>query len=302
MDTSKNGKNLLKHALRLFILAVCLILQSVIFTPFAQAQSGDQDPRLKTFLEKSKLFFKTRKPIDHSDSPFSPYLNKSIEEGLTKIDLLEFRQSQRTGKCIIVDKLILKGFLNLYPFLKPALRDGSMPTRLSYALTRKHPAILFCHVNKSLNEIYADVSMEKFPALDMGIASPLYLYHNRLQGRGSINRQLRIKLFSLGQIAFCDDHNLAIEKLLASANRNGGIMLSTEEMIYILERSKQNNLKIPRYDLEMRSASELMTQKHFDAIRLASRTALIEFLPPMHGYWQKACKSRRTYRNRHAQE
>lgn len=78
------------------------------------AQAAQSDPRLEIFLEKYDALNGRTPALGHADSPFYPYHTHLFENGLDTSKLKSLRATQKKGNCILVDKLLVAGFLEQF--------------------------------------------------------------------------------------------------------------------------------------------------------------------------------------------
>ncbi len=151
-----------------FSLSICLIS---ILSLVACA-----DSRLTLFLEDYKnmpdkedfiSFSQWKKP----SSPFHPYLDRNFVEGLTPDQVKQYQRAQKLQRCETIRNLEQQGFLNLYPFLRPAFERDDIPgieqDRLIIIFNKKIArfrslAFQFCRQQKALEKSNQDARRLRF--------------------------------------------------------------------------------------------------------------------------------------------
>lgn len=252
------------------------------------------DQRLDIFLQKYDLVKDMRLPLAHPDSPFAPYLARHFEDGLSILDLETLRKAQEQGECLPIDRLVFKGFLGLYPFLKPAFE--SRGRKLKFLLISNYrTAFSRCFSYRSLREVLSRHELSEFPTFDMGVGLPL-VQGRRWHDRTPDDREIMFSVqFRLGTIAFCDDYPPSLIDVLSMANKPGGMVLSPEEELYLNERANKHGiLKISKYRQAINQFNQHFgSNENFRQLRIASKKNKLIHLKTISGFWQNACNSMR---------
>ncbi len=150
-----------KYSYKNYSLWICLVF--ILGLP---SLTSCADPRLASFIEdyknmpdkesSSKLYEWTISP-----SPFYSYLDRDFVEGLTLDQVKQYQRAQKLQRCETIKDLEQQGFLNLYPFLRPAFERTDIPgiekDRLVFIFNHnivrvKSPALQFCRGQKELEE------------------------------------------------------------------------------------------------------------------------------------------------------
>lgn len=254
-----------------------------------KADPTKTDARLTAFIQKYDTMKDRRLPLHHPTSPFSTYLKKQFEDGLRPIDKARLNLFQEQGRCFEVDKLVIKGFMQLYPFLKPAFDDHIRGRKLKLMIDLRYkPPSYRCSGYRDLNEFKRYYRFEDYAPIDMRVDIPLKR-KKRAQGLTKTPRGILVSAYlRLGNTAFCYDYPRAIEDILIRANKRGGLQLTPEEEHYLIERAyKYKVYKTSDYE----TALELLKSKYqkpndFGLIQRAGKQGKIKDVP---GFWRKAC-------------
>ena len=99
--------------------------------------------------------------------------------------------------------------------------------------------------------------------------------------------------FRLGFIAFCDDYPPALIDILNMANKSGGMILSPEEELYLIERTHLHgtvhNAQYKQAILHIKK--RFSSKEHFHQVRSAIKQNKLQKLKIVTGFWQEACKT-----------
>ena len=107
-----------------FYYFVAILLAGTFLTTIAKA-----DPRLDLFVQQYDTMADKRLPLSHRGNPFSLYLDRHFEEGLDNKDRVELLRLQKNGDCWLTERVLVKGFLQLYPFLTSKFLNRKLLTK-----------------------------------------------------------------------------------------------------------------------------------------------------------------------------
>jgi hypothetical protein len=270
----------------------------VLAAQISVAQAAQTDRRLEIFLEKYDALNGRTPSLAHAKSPFFPYHGKNFEEGLDAVKLQSLHGAQKNGNCILVHKLVLEGFLGLFPFLKPAFSDSDRGIYLrGMILTDDRPVLRRCWDHRKMKKLLTLYPLEELLPVDFAKKS---LGHSSDLLDPKVPRRA---LRGFGIRAFCDDYPPSIAELRAIANRNGGMALTEQEGLYLLERARLHGLGKGEYLTTFaRFKDHFNPNANLSRLRAASRSyrlADIDF--KVEGYWQSRCRDKRRYRQNKAQ-
>ena len=251
------------------------------------------DQRLVLFQKKAQALISKPVHWDHPDHPIGPYIGKFFEEGLSKQERFELLDAHRRVDCIAVHWLMIKGFHNLYPFLKPAFKYNDMRRRLEFEIIRSRGASAQdrCIRRQLLQKFLAKHKLADFPIVDMK-----YEIDRKWGPRGPKRKETEFdELISIrfGQAtgAFCNDYPPAMIDILKSANKPGGLLLTPEEQLYLVERAGSLGHKTAAYDEDVARASKKISDKNdAERIQKAARNRPIMRIANVRGYWGNACQ------------
>ena len=271
------------------------LVLAVLLMHFVVASVAHADRRLDIFIEKYNALNGRTPPLAHIDSPFYPYHKHLFEQGLDEANLKALRDAQKKGKCILVDELVVKGFLGLFPFLKPAFDNRKRHTNLLFMIAKDgRPEDGRCMDHSRMRELLTLRPLGALPAVDFAERGISQSYVPR-DPKGP-----HIALHGFGRRAFCDDYPPSIGDLRAIANRPGGMVLTEQEGLYLLERARVHGLDKGKY-----VETFALFKKHFspDAnlsrLRTASRWhKLADIGFKVEGYWQSQCRFERGWRQK----
>lgn len=254
--------------------------------------SAKADERLTLFLQQFEKLQKYTLPLDHPDSPFLPYLGVKFEDGLNDGDMAAFLNAQQSGDCFQVGQLKTKGFLGLYPFLKPAFTDYQKGGKVRFMLDHGYMGPFSrCNDLKFLKRFQKSHRLADFKPVNMAIeVEAQYL---RLKGGGAKTAQdeLISLLFSFGKNAFCRDYHLSVLDVLTMANRPGGIVLTQDEQLYLVERARHHgSFGEEEYLRRIETLGRTYASSgSFEEIRRASRENKLHKINVVRGFWRSAC-------------
>ena len=220
-----------------FIAITCLITTT----------NAKPDQRLDVFIQQFDKLENKRLPLDHPDNPFHLYTKTRFEDGLSPNDKAEFLKSQKQGHCFEVDQLVIKGFKRLYPFLKPAFDTPKRSGDLIFMINHGYQdPTTRCIAHKLLNGLKKRVDLAQFPSIDMKREIEQTNKRAKL-GKPETDRDVLIGIhFRLGKTAFCNDYLPSINDLISTANKPGGMKLTPDEELYLVERANdRGEHKIP---------------------------------------------------------
>jgi len=189
--------------------------------------------------------------------------------------------------------MILKGFIQLYPFLKPAFDDEEIGRSIGSIVRVKYTMpVGYCYNRQSLNELVARRNLADFTPIDMEMEfAPNKEY--RRKGRPAKDWDDLFKIqFRFGHQAFCHDYPPAIKEILATANRPGGMKLTQDEGLYLAERSRIYGIIT---EIQYQKAVEKMLavsskQEHFKKILSARKRLHMHEISQLDGFWHGGCK------------
>jgi hypothetical protein len=277
---------------------IILIFLIIIFQ-LASVPEALADRRLDLFLKKYNEVKGRIVPMGHEDSPFYRYNDRRFEEGLDKVQLKLLHKAQKRGDCILAVQLVKEGFIGLYPFLKPAFDDVSKRARLTTLIfSSMPPETTRCNAHDQMKEVFARRKRDEFPPVDFAERHPNYQEWKEEEKRDPGLKKLRLTLGGFGNAAFCDDYRPSIADLRAIVNRPGGMALTPEEELFLLERARMHNLEISDYDkTSSRLKKYFISSERFLRLRDASRRGkLVDIHFPVDGYWQESCRSLMRFR------
>lgn len=289
MDTSYGDKFLQIKMKR----QTCYFWLAMFLACFMTQTSAKADERVTLFIQQLDKLENFRLPLDHPDNPFHPYLKKRFEDGLDKEDQTKFINAQLIGECFKVGRLVEKGFLRLYPFLKPVFKNHEKAGKLTFMLEYNYRAPFSrCSNYISLNKFKNNHTLEEFPPLNLKVE--IEQKYQRLKNRGpkKDKDELITILVGFGSSAFCKDYHLSIGDVIAMANQPGGMVLTIDEELYLIERANHYELySQEKYnDLIEKLRPKFNSSKRFEDIRHASRNKKILEIDFLKGFWREACK------------
>lgn len=270
-------------------LGLVALIGSLLLGPVVHA-----DPRLALFLEKYEELEGRTPPLAHADSPFYPYHTRLFETGLDDKKLSALRSAQRKGDCVKVEYLLLEGFLGLFPFLKPAF-EGERRANLMFMIAKDgRPEHGRCEDHSKIQEALTLKPLAELPPVDF--AETDYARSNDLLDP----KTPRAAIQGFGERAFCDDYPPSIDDLRAIVNRPGGIVLTVQEEVYLLERARIYGLGKAEYaKTYTRLKKELDPDTNLSRLRDVSRRNKIAGIGfKVDGYWQSYCRYVENYRQR----
>ena len=272
-----------KHHLFVYALISGLLL---IF-PITSAMS---DQRLTQFLQKFETLQNKHLPLDHPDNPFHGRTSPPFETGLDAKKHATFINAQTKGDCFLVDQLIVEGFLNLYPFLEPAFKNEKTGGKLIFMLNHGYqsPATR-CFAHKFINDLKKRRALKEFSPLNMGLE--VDQKHERVKrSEPETDRDILISSqFRLGKTAFCSDYPLSIKDVITTANKPGGMILSLEEKLYLIERAHLHGLYSDQEHNQL--IKNMPSTAPLTQLRHQSRHNRITQMQKVKGFWQQTCKT-----------
>ena len=277
------------------------LIFAILFIYFAASGAAHADRRLELFLEKFNAVDGLILPMAHADSPLYPYYHRDFEDGLDESRRVLLRKAQEAGNCVLVDKLVVDGFLSLFAFLKPAIADYERYVELKIMISlRGRPARGRCHYHSYMSKIFDGRRREVYPPVDF-LAPDTKILKWGNEPIADL-KTLKLALSLIGKAALCDDYRLAIADLIGIVNRPGGMALTPQEELYLVERARLHNLADGEYDKAIsRLSKHFDSGKAFSRLRDASKARKLEAIPfAIKGYWRDKCRqierSRRGYR------
>jgi len=277
-----------------YILASMVIIMLFVLTPSAYA-----DKRLELFLEKYDALNGRKPPLAHVDSPFYPYHKHLFENGLDAAKLKSLRAAQKKGNCILVEELVIEGFLGLFPFLKPAFDDSKRHSKLRFMIAKDHrPEIGRCNDLRGMREMMTLHPLGKLPPVDF--AERDFGKSNDLLDPIEIS----FYLHGFGERAFCNDYPPSIADLRAIANRPAGMVLTEQEGLYLLERAQVHGLEKRKYeDTFARFKKHFSVDANLSRLSATSRRHTLKDIDfKVEGYWQSQCHFLQKFRQREMQK
>ena len=273
--------------MRVALILLALAVQSMV------AQAVQNDPRLEIFLEKYDALNGRTPLLAHPDSPFFPYHNRNYEEGLDALQIMKLHKAQEEGECSFVTTLVIDGFLSLFPFLKPAFSDSKRGLYLRVMISKDNrPEMRRCWDYRKRKKLLTLHPLEEMLPVDFAKKS----------SGGSSDlldpKVPRRALHGFGTRAFCDDYPPSITDLRAIANRPGGVVLTEQEGLYLLERARVHGLDKDEYRQTFaRFKRHFSPDANLSRLRTASRQHKLENIEfKVEGYWQSQCRFKRRWR------
>lgn len=261
----------------------CLLPQS-----YAKA-----DEKRSLFIQQLDKLQNVRLPLNHPDNPFHLYLDKRFENGLTQTDKLNLRNAQLAGNCFKVNRLIEKGFLQLYPFLKPVFKSHPKAGQLTFMIeySYRNPSNR-CMNYKHLNNFKKDHDLKNFPPLNMKHEITQKFQRAKRGDPKNVKDELISILFGFGKNAFCNDDPSSIGDVLKMVHQPGGMFFTTDEELYLTERANQYDIyNQDEYDNALQKLKpKYKSLKRFDDIRKLSQQKKIYQIDLINGFWQSSCK------------
>ncbi len=275
-----------------FLASLILIIQLVL-TPSAYS-----DQRLELFIEKYDTLNGRKPPLAHVDSPFYPYHKQLFENGLDAEKLKSLRTAQKKGNCILVEKLVVEGFLSLFPFLKSAFDDSKQYSNLSFMIAKDgRPEEGRCADHRRMRELLTSRPLEALPPVDFAEVDFSKAFDE------TSRKEISTAMYGFGERAFCNDYPPSIADLRAIANRPAGMVLTEQEGLYLLERARVHGLANSKYEETFARFKKLFnTDANLSRLSAASRQRTLEDIDfKVEGYWQSQCHFLRKYRQREMQ-
>jgi hypothetical protein len=266
----------------------------VLAAQISVAQALQTDPRLDLFLKKYDEVKDRLVPMGHEDSPFYRYYDRRFESGLDTVQRKLLHKVQKKGDCILADSLMIEGFIGLFPFLGPVFENINRRSKLSILMSNSSPPeTTRCHNHSSMRVLFARRKRDEFPPVDFAELHPNYQEWEEEEKRDPGLKKLRLTLGGFGNAAFCDDYRPSIADLRAIVNRPGGMALTPEEELFLLERARMHNLEISDYNkIISRLKKHFSSSEAFLRLRDASRRGKLVDIPfPVDGYWQESCRN-----------
>ena len=260
---------------------------------FITQSTAKADERVALFIQQLDVLENFRLPLNHPDNPFHPYLDKRFEDGLDKKDQTNLIDAQLKGECFKVGRLVEKGFLRLYPFLKPVFKNHQKAGKLTFMLEYGYRAPFSrCSKYYYLNKFKNNHTLEDFPPLNLKVEIAQKYQRLKNGGPKKDKDELITILFGFGKLAFCKDYHLSIGDVIEMANQPGGVVLTNVEELYLIERANLYRLySQEKYnDLIEKLRPKFNSSKRFDDIRHASRNKKILEIDFLKGFWREACK------------
>lgn len=260
---------------------------------FITQTTAKADERVALFIKQLDKLQNFRLPLNHPDNPFHPYLEKRFEYGLDKKDQTKFINAQLKGECFKVDRLVEKGFLRLYPFLKPVFKNHEKAGELTFMLEYNYRVPFSrCSNYNSLNKFKNNHTLKDFSPLNLKVEIAQKYQRLRNGGPKKDKDELISILFGFGEIAFCKDYHLSIGDVIEMTHQPGGMVLTIDEELYLIERANHYKLySSEKYnDLIEKLRPKFKSSKRFDQIRNASRDKKLLQIDLIKGFWHQACK------------
>ena len=276
------------------IIRICYFL--ALFLIIIIPQIGVKaDPRLDSFIRQYEALGDKIWQLHHPDNPFSPYLDKHFEEGLDSEDRKEFTDLMNDGDCWLLGKPMVKGFINLHPYLEPAFKNEEYGNDLKgMIITNTRPQSAYCYALKDIREFKSKRNMKSFPPIDLEIELP-FRYRKKHNGIADSDKDKLTDILSFFEsLAFCSNYPPAIKMVIEIANRPGGMLISREALLYLAIRGQiakrngwddmGNYQEIIEYLKE-----EIFPEDRYFAILTASKERHLLEIEQMEGYWQNLC-------------
>jgi hypothetical protein len=106
--------------------------------------------------------------------------------------------------------------------------------------------------------------------------------------RGIYRDQLRSLMFSLGNLAMCQDYPRSISDLMLVANQPGGQTSTKQEALYLAASAQIHGLIDQSQGEKLQNT--LTNNIEAQALLQQAKNSQISDLPPITGYWQSACR------------
>ena len=252
------------------------------------------DQRLDLFVRQYEKLTDKHLPLAHPDNPFSRYLDRHFEAGLDSKDKAALAILIERGDCWLIHILLIKGFVQLYPFLNPAFRDKNRGNDLrGMIMTGSNSPRSYCHALKTLRQFSTWHDLKDFAPIDMQLE--LWL-KNRRRSLGLIETARDIVSglqFRFGTTAFCGDYPPSIKVILANANKPGGLILTKDEELYLIQRARlkglYDNAKYRQAIAKINGESG-PSDRFNQLLEISAQLRLHEFDGVL-GYWQSVCNA-----------
>ena len=257
--------------------------------------SANADARLDLFLKQYEALAGRALPAEHPDNPLHPYIGIHFDFGLDDKDRREMTLAQKNFQCLRVQALLVKGFLQLYPFLAPAFSYDNLERmiKLEFLVSGDYGfAVSRCQTMHVLKELWTRRDPADFPPLDMALEIT-DRYGEPAGPKPAPDQQILFKAnFRLGYQAFCYDYPPMIGDVRAFANKNGGMAVTAEEQLYLTERARINGLIS---DVEYRQEIDNFAERSMPParrryLREASRHLDMHEIIAVKGFWWSACQ------------
>ena len=251
------------------------------------------DQRLVLFQKKAKNLISKPVHWSHTDHPIGPYIGTYFENGLSKQERLDLLDAHRRVDCITVERLLLKGFHKLYPFLRPAFEDMDMSARLEVALLSSPAgaAQWRCIHRQRLQRFLARHRQSDFPIIDMKRELRKQWHRRGLKKKETeFDKLINIRL-GQAEAAFCNDYPPEMLDVLQSANKPGGLLLAAEEELFLLLRSHARGSISKTFDVDIARVSERIPDNTaILRIQNESRNHPFERSEKISGFWHLFCQ------------
>ncbi len=279
--------------LRIFSVFLIIFLSGHLSV--AGAKSLTDEERRTAFLAAWAVFSKApSRPIDHVTSPFLSLLSPPFETGLEAADRALFEAALKDGDPVVVQRLLVKGFLKLHPFLKPLFdrdQNRTLAGDFRFVFHSNHlPQNAYRGARFSLRDLEKKYGPLQFQPVNLEESAFSNHPLKRADPRETFERT--VPFYGLGRLAFCFDDRRAIKDVLGLANQQGGLRVSWSEYVYLLHRGFVQGVVAKKVYQERLAAlmAELGVEKVKALVRLAEQ-GQVSLLPPHGQYWPARCET-----------
>ncbi|MEP0942502.1 MAG: hypothetical protein ABJH63_03575 [Rhizobiaceae bacterium] len=232
--------------------------------------------------------------FDSPQSPFYPYRLDNLDEGLTLAEYLELQQLQEQGDCgWAVYDLAVKGFFGLHPQLIPLLDDAKLGPLAVDLISASDPALVQrCHYFQLKHELKQWYDPAAFEPIDFGshweLPEPEFSDELRVFAWPEHWHITRM----VGVLAFCRDYPPAIRDVLEMTGRDGGLVYSSEEAIFLAARAAYYEVISDDTLIASIEFARTMGMNIYDIMRIYDRALHrpMHEMDPVRGYWYGECR------------
>jgi len=253
------------------------------------------DPRLVSFLKQFDVIAQNGKPVYKwvgSDSPWAPYLKKQSSEGLVGREITLYMAAEKDGNCFALRFFERIGYLQLYPFLKPAfsredVKEVFEKRILSIQSAGSRRCLAYRNLKKYRKKL--DAQKLKIKPFDFTLEyrdRKLARGHTLLQNQNERSRNWALE--GLAKIGFCLSYKPALADILKYIKKPQLLALTPEEKVYLFAKAKVLNIEYHG------DTSWIYAQVTSDKRAQLERSALSVSLKPLIKvlpYFHKVCGS-----------